>query len=80
MDAGATTEFKDGLEVRETDNGRWQVFDTLTDKFVASSSLPTRQLAEGGLAHCRKNRRALIVRWVYGLPLAESRKLGVPED
>ena len=75
----AAVTHKDGLEVRLNEQHRWQVFDTLTQRFVGS---PTRShhWARIRLDYFRQEFRPVIVRWMYGIPTTESYALGVEDE
>jgi len=65
----------DGLEIREWGNG-FGVYDTITETFVSSKNAK-RYWLEVKLADLRARYRPIIVRWVFGIPTAQSREAGI---
>lgn len=75
MTASEPTKHKDGLEIRPWGDGIG-IFDTLTAKFVTGKR-QSRYWLMLELEERRKEFRPIIVRFIYGLPTAQSKELGV---
>lgn len=67
----------DGLVVRKTEDGKWAIYDTLTKKFVGTPKKSNYRVTTELSCQRDKSCRPLIVRWIYGLPVAGSSELGI---
>lgn len=74
--SGVAFSESDGLEVQSNSLGRFQVFDTHTEEFVGSMRR-TQEACVLVLGMLRDKYRPIIVRWILGLPIEESLKLGI---
>lgn len=67
----------DRLEIRGWGRG-WAVYDTLTNQYVSGKKRSYYWL-NVKLTDYRNNYRPIIVRWLFGLKVADSKALGITE-